>query len=109
MLDTQTDTDRYRQTDRWMDGWMDRNYLNGSLFHVGRRPTLKKPWTREETSAVERSMRRKFIEKFVLPGKKDCIACINANREALKERDWRAVKFHVKNKITALKKKAFTH
>ncbi|XP_049905141.1 uncharacterized protein LOC126393210 isoform X3 [Epinephelus moara] len=75
----------------------------------GRRPTVKKPWTKEETSAVERSMSKKFIEKFVVPGKNDCIACINANLEALKERDWRAVKFHVKNKITALKRKAFSH
>ncbi|CAL8311163.1 unnamed protein product [Gadus morhua 'NCC'] len=75
----------------------------------GRHTTTKKPWTKEETSAVERSMSRKFIEKFVVPGKNDCIACINANPEALKERDWRAVKFHVKNKITALKRKAFSH
>ena len=103
MLDTHT------HTHTQMDVCMYVCYLNGSLFHVGRRPTLKKRWTKEETSAVERSMSRKFIEKFVLPGKKDCIACINANREALKERDWRAVKFHVKNKIAALKKKAFRH
>jgi hypothetical protein len=54
-------------------------------------------------------MSRKFIEKFVVPGKNYCISCINANPEALKERDWRAVKFHVKNKITALKRKAFSH
>ena len=54
-------------------------------------------------------MGKKFIEKFVVPGKNDCIACINANLEALKERDWRAVKFHVKNKITALKRKAFSY
>ncbi|KAG7235458.1 hypothetical protein INR49_002689 [Caranx melampygus] len=73
-----------------------------------RRPTTKKPWTKEESSAVDRSMSQKFIEKFVVPGKNDCIACINANPEALKERDWRAVKFHVKNKITALKRKAFS-
>lgn len=91
---------------RWIDST---NYLNGSHFHVGRCPTMKKPWTKEETSAVERSMSRKFIEKFTVPGKNDCVACINANPEALKERDWKAVKYHVKNKITALKRKAFSH
>ena len=85
-------TDRYIDTwmDRWIDRQMDRNYLNSSLFHVGRCPTMQRPWTKEE-------------------GKNDCTACINANLEALKECDWRAVKFHVKNKITALKRKAFSH
>lgn len=84
----------------------DRNDFNDSPFAVGRQAAIKKPWTFEEKSAVEKSMSKKFIERFVVPGKNDCTACIKENAEALKERDWRAVKFYVKNRITALKRKA---
>lgn len=82
-----------------------RNYFIDSAFRVGRRATIKKPWTIEEKSAVEKSMSKKFIERFVVPGKNDCTACIKENPEVLKERDWRAVKFYVKNRIAALKRK----
>ena len=40
-----------------------------------------------------------------VPGKKYCEDCIAAEPQALGTRDWKAVKFFIKNKITALKQK----
>ena len=67
---------------------------------------VKRPWTKEEASAVERNL-GPFLKKMEVPQKQHCMACINANPETLKGRDWKAVKYFVKNKITAMKRDAF--
>ena len=67
---------------------------------------VKRPWTKEEASAVERNLGL-FLKKLEVPQKHHCMACINANSETLKGRDWKAVKYFVKNKIAAIKRKAF--
>ncbi|XP_077121903.1 uncharacterized protein LOC143784261 isoform X2 [Ranitomeya variabilis] len=69
----------------------------------GRKPVKKIPWNREEVKAVEKHM-IKFIHKCKVPGKNDCVACIAAEPSALKDRNWLAVKFYIKNRITALKR-----
>ena len=40
-----------------------------------------------------------------VPGKEECLRCITAEPQALKNRDWRAVKYYVKNRITSLRRK----
>ncbi|KAL1022375.1 hypothetical protein UPYG_G00025950 [Umbra pygmaea] len=62
--------------------------------------SMKRKWREEEIAAVEDKM-LKFIHSGVTPGKTDCIACITAAPEALIERDWQAVKYYIKNRITA--------
>ncbi|XP_041841745.1 uncharacterized protein LOC121654512 isoform X2 [Melanotaenia boesemani] len=70
----------------------------------GKQTTVKRSWTSEECGAVQKHLRN-FIIMNQVPGKKDCEQCISAEPEALKNRDWRAVKFFIKNRITAMKRK----
>lgn len=64
----------------------------------------KKRWQPTEVQAVERHLQR-FITAGVVPSKRDCDRCLDAEPEALINRDWRNVKFYVYNRLTALKKK----
>ncbi|XP_043094725.1 uncharacterized protein rnf214 isoform X2 [Puntigrus tetrazona] len=63
----------------------------------------KNPWQQTEVQAVERHMMR-FITSFTVPGKTDCEKCLKAEPEALRNRDWKNVKFFIYNRITAYKK-----
>lgn len=56
-----------------------------------------------ETRAVEKTL-KSFIESGKVPGKADCVSCIEASPKELENRTWKAVKYYVKNKITALKR-----
>lgn len=62
---------------------------------------LKKKRTTEEIAAVKRHMGN-FIASCRVPGKRDCECCLNAEPDALKDRDWSVIKFFIKNRITAL-------
>lgn len=61
-------------------------------------------WEKEEITAVENHMMA-FITSCRVPGKRDCDKCLNAEKTALKDRNWLAIKFYIKNRITALKKR----
>lgn len=71
----------------------------------GNRVNAKCKWEAHEVRAVERHMMR-FINTCKVPQKLDCIQCINAEPYALKDRNWTGVKNYVRNRITALKRKA---
>lgn len=73
--------------------------LNVCFSLVGNR-ALKRAWSKEEAAAVRRHL-NKFINLAKVPGKSPCQQCINAEQEVLGHRDRRAVKFYVKNLITA--------
>ena len=75
-----------------------------SCIYSGVKVANKRKWGTNEVNAVEKHLNR-FIKTCTVPGKKDCEACIKAEPDALKDRDWLAVKFFVKNRITALKRK----
>lgn len=64
----------------------------------------KCPWQKTEVQAVERHM-MKFIKSFIVPGKLDCEKCMRAEPEALKNRDWKTIKFYIYNRISVSKKK----
>ncbi|XP_051980797.1 uncharacterized protein LOC127642110 [Xyrauchen texanus] len=66
--------------------------------------TQKTPWQQTEVQAVERHMQR-FITSLTVPAKSDCEKCLKAEPGALKNRDWKTVKFYIYNRITAYKKK----
>ena len=53
---------------------------------------------------MERHMNR-FITSGVVPAKHDCDKCLNAEPDALKNRNWQNLKFYVYNRITNYKKK----
>ncbi|XP_028809080.1 uncharacterized protein LOC114763505 [Denticeps clupeoides] len=67
----------------------------------------KRKWEEGEVSAVERHLMT-FIQTFTVPGKQDCLKCVQSE-PALKCRDWTAVKFYVKNRISAMKKQLCLH
>ena len=73
------------------------------FFSFLARQQKKRPWTAEEKAAVERHLRKNILNCKV-PDKLSCDKCLAAE-SALKARDWRAIKFYVKNRIFALKKK----
>ncbi|XP_034565550.1 uncharacterized protein LOC117831136 isoform X1 [Notolabrus celidotus] len=61
-------------------------------------------WTTEEIAAVEKHL-KKFIVRQDVPGKATCERCISAEPQALQKRDWKAVKYFIKNRITAMRRK----
>ncbi|XP_038148745.1 uncharacterized protein LOC119788455 isoform X2 [Cyprinodon tularosa] len=65
----------------------------------------KLPWNKGEAEAVEKHLMT-FIEKHKIPQKKDCFRCLEAEPEALRKRSWRGVKDYVRNRITALQRRA---
>ncbi|XP_059192255.1 uncharacterized protein LOC131974118 [Centropristis striata] len=69
------------------------------------RDNSKRKWDDSEVRAVERHMMR-FIHACKVPQKIDCLRCINAEPYALRDRNWTGVKNYVRNRITALKRKA---
>ncbi|XP_026187577.1 uncharacterized protein LOC113145275 isoform X2 [Mastacembelus armatus] len=70
----------------------------------GRQPFKRRTWEKEEILAVERHMMF-FITSCRVPGKQDCDKCLELEEKALKNRNWLAIKFYIKNRITALKNK----
>ncbi|KAK7881919.1 hypothetical protein WMY93_028093 [Mugilogobius chulae] len=68
-----------------------------------RRTVVKRTWNQREVKAVEKHLMH-FINSCRVPGKADCDKCLRLEKVALKRRDWLAVKFYVKNRITALKR-----
>ena len=72
--------------------------------HLGKQTVVKRNWTQEEHAAVQRHLKR-FIVMNQVPEKEDCQRCITAEPQALKSRDWKAVKYFVKNRITSLRRK----
>ncbi|XP_028296545.1 uncharacterized protein LOC114461667 isoform X3 [Gouania willdenowi] len=62
--------------------------------------TTKIKWSLDEVQAVERSLLT-HIRTGRTPGKVDCERCIAAADGALSARDWRAVKFYVRNRIVS--------
>ncbi|CAM4733678.1 unnamed protein product [Leuciscus chuanchicus] len=69
-----------------------------------RETAAKRSWTTDECAAVERHL-RKFIVRSQVPGKKDCQRCVDAEAQALGNRDWKAVKYFIKNRISAIRRK----
>ncbi|KAI9534099.1 hypothetical protein NQZ68_016817 [Dissostichus eleginoides] len=70
----------------------------------GRQPFKKKLWEKTAIQAVEKHMMT-FINTCRVPRKSDCDKCLEMEGEALKQKNWLAIKFYIKNRITALKSK----
>ncbi|XP_029007539.1 uncharacterized protein LOC114856073 isoform X2 [Betta splendens] len=66
----------------------------------------RRKWAEEEVQAVEKTLMDYIISGRV-PGKKECLKCIETSPAALKERSWEGVKFYVKNRIDSLKRESF--
>ncbi|RXN13663.1 N-lysine methyltransferase SETD8 [Labeo rohita] len=70
----------------------------------GKTTQKRTPWQQAEVQAVERHLKQCIVSGTV-PSKSDCEKCLKAEPEALRNRDWKTVKFYVYNRITAFKKK----
>ncbi|XP_036397441.1 uncharacterized protein LOC118786486 isoform X2 [Megalops cyprinoides] len=73
-------------------------------IHLGQKAVKRRKWEDTEIKAIEKHL-GKFITTHKLPGKLDCEACICAEPHTLRDRDWISIKFFVKNRIAALKRK----
>ncbi|CAG5929254.1 unnamed protein product [Menidia menidia] len=70
----------------------------------GKRGVLKRPWSEAERVAVETNLKRNLLELRV-PAKADCERCLELCPLLVSnQRDWRAIKFYVHNRIQLLKK-----
>ncbi|XP_076837036.1 uncharacterized protein LOC143482555 [Brachyhypopomus gauderio] len=69
----------------------------------GSSKTQKRKWTDEEIKAVEKTL-LEFISMGKVPGKSQCLHCIETSPTALKSRSWEAIKYYVKNRIDASKR-----
>ncbi|RXN20375.1 hypothetical protein ROHU_024925 [Labeo rohita] len=65
---------------------------------------VKRSWTADECAGVSQRQ-HKFIIRNKVPGKMECQNCIEAEADALKNRDWKAVKYFVKNRISSIRRK----
>lgn len=52
-----------------------------------------KPWTTEEMKAIKRSLQG-YINTLTCPGKAPCMEAI-VKEQALKDRDWKSIKYKV--------------
>ena len=79
-------------------------YLHFLLYPTGKRGVLKRPWSEAERVAVETHLKRNLMELRV-PAKADCERCLELCPLLVSnQRDWRAIKFYVHNRIQLLKK-----
>nr|XP_057923155.1 uncharacterized protein LOC131125533 [Doryrhamphus excisus] len=70
----------------------------------GKRGVLKRPWSEAERISVETHLKRNLVELRV-PAKADCERCLELCPLLVSnQRDWRAIKFYVHNRIQLLKK-----
>ncbi|XP_049448951.1 putative protein TPRXL isoform X1 [Epinephelus fuscoguttatus] len=58
----------------------------------------RRKWSEEEVQAVEKTL-NSFIRSRRVPGKADCVRCIEESPQALQDRSWTAVKFYVKTEL----------
>ncbi|XP_030593772.1 uncharacterized protein LOC115785956 isoform X2 [Archocentrus centrarchus] len=74
---------------------------SGRDFHL----KTKHTWGEAEVRAVERHM-MSLIQEHKVPQKDDCIWCLEAEPEALRNRSWKGVKDYVRNRITTLQRQS---
>lgn len=80
------------------------SYLQFKTISAGKRGVLKRPWSEAERVAVETHLKRNLLELRV-PAKADCERCLELCPLLVSnQRDWRAIKFYVHNRIQLLKK-----
>ncbi|XP_067268768.1 uncharacterized protein [Pseudorasbora parva] len=65
----------------------------------------KRAWSEGEVKAVENKL-LDCITSGRVPGKRQCEDCIRSAPVLLQNRTWEAVKFYIKNRITALKRES---
>ncbi|MEQ2241909.1 hypothetical protein ILYODFUR_030228, partial [Ilyodon furcidens] len=65
---------------------------------------VKTPWNQQEKQAVQKYM-ASFVALRKVPGKNECLACIDKSSPALHRRTWKDVKYYVHNEILKIKKK----
>lgn len=88
--------------------WLRRLHLStnhpGWRLPAGKRGVLKRPWSEAERVAVETHLKKNLLDLRV-PAKADCERCLELCPLLVSnQRDWRAIKFYVHNRIQLLKK-----
>jgi hypothetical protein len=63
-----------------------------------KKQTTVRSWTADEKAAVWRHLGH-FVQLRKVPNMVDCLNCKNAEKDVLKDREWRAVKYHIASKV----------
>nr|XP_054586273.1 uncharacterized protein LOC129152390 [Nothobranchius furzeri]XP_054586274.1 uncharacterized protein LOC129152390 [Nothobranchius furzeri] len=71
----------------------------------GLQQKAKHKWDEEEIRAVEEHLMH-FIKKQKVPQKDDCVLCLEAEPDALRNRSWKGIKDYVRNRITTLQRQS---
>nr|XP_015815960.2 uncharacterized protein LOC107386223 [Nothobranchius furzeri] len=66
---------------------------------------VKHKWDEEEIRAVEEHLMH-FIRTQKVPQKDDCVLCLEAEPDALRNRSWKGIKDYVRNRITTLQRQS---
>lgn len=75
------------------------------MYFIGKKPkktACPQPWEQSEREAVIQFFKQ-HIKKNIVPKQQDCLNCIKEN-PALANRNWKKVKYFVKNQIDKNKK-----
>lgn len=75
------------------------------VIYVGRAPVKQREWTEEEISAVEATL-MDHIKQWKVPGKEDCVKCLEAAQQKLSGRSWEEVRCYMANRIDNLKRQS---
>ena len=80
--------------------------LNSFQYISGRRAKfIRRPWTSDEKKAIFEEMGQ-YISRGKVPGKVACENTIRKHSDVLKSRDWKAIKYFIKNfKSSSVKNK----
>ncbi|KAK7096458.1 hypothetical protein V1264_005754 [Littorina saxatilis] len=70
---------------------------------ISQKKQKKRKWSDAENGAIDRALNT-FIRDHKVPGKRACEQAI-AMESALKGREWKGIKFHVKNRIVSRKRR----
>lgn len=70
---------------------------------ISQKKQKKRKWSDAENGAIDRALNT-FIRDHKIPGKRACEQAI-AMETALQGREWKGIKFHVKNRIVSIKRR----
>ena len=77
-------------------------FLSSGIAGARKRTNQQNPWTKEEKDKIFKHLGN-CIKKKILPGKSECLKCIEQSNELLANRQWSVVKDCIRNIVSRAK------
>ena len=77
-------------------------FLSSGIAGARKRTKQHNPWTKEEKDEIFKHLGN-YIKKKILPGKRECLKCIEQSNGVLANRQWSVVKDCARNIISRAK------